>query len=287
MKIAVVMGGITSEREVSLRSGEAVLNSLLRQGYDAYKIDLQKDNLITAFLENEYDIAYLVLHGEYGEDGKVQAVLEMLGKKYTGSGVTGSAVAMNKNLTKIIAKSIGIRVPKTYSTTEDIDRYPVVIKPATEGSSIGLYICNNEDEVKKAKESLIGKELVIEEFVQGDELTAGVLNDESLGVLKIKAKSGVYDYNSKYTKGMSEYEYPAKIDFQIYEQAMEWAKKIHTQLGLRGVTRSDFILGKNGLYFLEVNTCPGMTETSLVPKLASLKGYSFDDITKIMVESTK
>ena len=285
MKIAVVMGGITSEREVSLRSGQAVLNSLLRQGYDAYKIDLTKENLVSAFIENEYDLVYLALHGEYGEDGRVQSVLDMLGKKYTGSGVTGSAVAMDKILTKVIAKDLGIRIAKTYESVEDIDSYPVVIKPAKEGSSVGLYICNTEQEAKKAYEILKEKEPLIEEFIKGEELTAGVLNGEKLGVVRIKPKSGLYDYESKYTVGMTEYECPAQIDKEAYEEASEAARKIHEKLGLKGVTRSDFILKDGKTYFLEVNTCPGMTETSLAPKLATLKGYSFDDLTRIIVES--
>lgn len=285
MRIAVVMGGITSEREVSLRSGQAVLNSLLRQGYDAYKIDLTRDNLVSAFTENEYDLVYLALHGEYGEDGRVQAVLDMLGKKYTGSGVTGSAVAMDKILTKIIARDLGIRVAKTYESVEEIDSYPVVIKPAKEGSSVGLYICNTEEEAKSAYETLQGKEPLIEEFIKGDELTAGVLNGEKLGVVRIKPKSGLYDYESKYTVGMTEYECPAQIDEKAYEEASEAARKIHEKLGLKGVTRSDFMLKDGKTYFLEVNTCPGMTETSLAPKLAALKGYSFDDLTKMIVES--
>lgn len=285
MRIAVVMGGITSEREVSLRSGQAVLNSLLRQGYDAYKIDLTRDNLVSAFTKNEYDLVYLALHGEYGEDGRVQAVLDMLGKKYTGSGVTGSAVAMDKILTKIIARDLGIRVAKTYESVEEIDSYPVVIKPAKEGSSVGLYICNTEEEAKSAYETLQGKEPLIEEFIKGDELTAGVLNGEKLGVVRIKPKSGLYDYKSKYTVGMTEYECPAQIDEKAYEEASEAARKIHEKLGLKGVTRSDFMLKDGKTYFLEVNTCPGMTETSLAPKLAALKGYSFDDLTKMIVES--
>lgn len=285
MKIAVVMGGITSEREVSLRSGAAVLNSLLRQGYDAYKIDLTEENLVSAFTDNEYDLVYLALHGEYGEDGRVQAILDMLGKKYTGSGVTGSAVAMNKILTKIIAKDLGIRMAKTYYTVDEVDSYPVVIKPAKEGSSVGLYICNTKEEAIEAFELLKDKEPLIEEFVKGDELTAGVLNGEKLGVVRIKPKSGLYDYESKYTVGKTEYECPAQIDDKAYEEAVEAARIIHEKLGLKGITRSDFILKDGKTYFLEVNTCPGMTETSLAPKLASLKGYTFDDLTRIIVES--
>ncbi|MGL5902612.1 MAG: D-alanine--D-alanine ligase, partial [Cetobacterium sp.] len=244
-----------------------------------------KDNLVSAFTDNKYDIAYLALHGEYGEDGRVQSILDMLGKRYTGSGVTGSAIAMNKILTKVIAKDLGIVMAKTFDNIESIESYPVVIKPAKEGSSVGLYICNTKEEAEKAYEILLDKEPLIEEFIKGEELTAGILNGEKLGVVRIKPKSGLYDYESKYTVGKTEYECPAQIDKDVYEEASEAARKIHEKLGLKGVTRSDFILKDGKVYFLEVNTCPGMTETSLAPKLASLKGYTFNDLTKIMIES--
>ncbi|MGL4307904.1 MAG: D-alanine--D-alanine ligase [Cetobacterium sp.] len=284
MKIAVVMGGISSEREISFKTGEAILKSLLRQGYDAYKLELNRDNLVTAFIENEFDLAFLALHGEYGEDGRVQAVLDMLGKKYTGSPMVPSAVAMDKDLTKMVAHDGGIRIPQTYKKPQDVKEFPVVVKPAKEGSSVGLYICGNLQELESAIEALEGKKLVIEEFVKGEELTCGVLNGEALGVLKIKPKLGLYDYKSKYTAGMTEYEYPAQIDGKVYEEVMEASRKIHEILGLDGISRSDFILKDGKPYFLEVNTCPGMTETSLIPKIATLKNYTFDDLTRIMIE---
>ena len=145
MKIAVFMGGISSEREVSLRTGAAILGSLVRQGYDAYGVTLNKDNLLSAFIDNEYDLAYLALHGEYGEDGRIQSVLDILGKKYTGCGVTSSAVSMDKDLTKRIAEAVGVRTPKSYTRkdVENITEYPVVVKPSTEGSTVGLYICHD------------------------------------------------------------------------------------------------------------------------------------------------
>lgn len=286
MKIAVVMGGITSEREVSLRSGEAILKSLLKQGYDAYKIDLTEDNLVKAFTENKFDLAYMALHGEYGEDGRIQSVLDLLGKRYTGSGVTGSAVAMNKILSKIIAKDLGIKVAKTYTSVDEIESYPVVIKPAKEGSSFGVYICRDKEEARKAYQVIEKQSPLIEEFIKGDELTAGIFNGEKLGVVRIKPKSGVYDYESKYTVGKTIYECPAEIPQDKYEEILEAARAIHEKLELKGITRSDFILRDGEAYFLEVNTCPGMTETSLAPKLASLKGYSFDDLTKKMVENS-
>ncbi|WP_321329309.1 D-alanine--D-alanine ligase [uncultured Ilyobacter sp.] len=284
MKIAVFMGGVSSEREISLRTGKAILESLIRQGYDAYGVDLREDNLLTAFTENQYDLAYLALHGEFGEDGRIQAVLDIIKKPYTGSGVTPSAIAMDKNMTKIIAEKAGIRIPKSYRDKSEIESFPVVVKPTTEGSSVGLYICESIGEVENAEKKLEGKNLLIEEFVSGEELTVGVLNGEPLGVLKITPKSGLYDFQSKYTVGMTEYEYPAKVSDDVYEEAMVFSKKIHQELGLSGVSRSDFILKDGKVYFLEVNTCPGMTETSLVPKLATLKGYSFDDLVKKIIQ---
>lgn len=287
MKIAVFMGGTSSEREISLRTGNAILKSLLNQGYDAYGVDLTQKNLISGFLDNDYDLAYLALHGEFGEDGKIQGFLDMLGKKYTGSRSLGSAITMDKEYTKSLVKSEGITIPETFASVEDITSFPVVIKPAAEGSSVGLYICQNRDEALEAMKKLEGKKVVIEEFVQGDELTVGVMNGEGLGVIRIKPKSGLYDYTSKYTVGCTEYEYPAQIPQEIYDEAVREAEKIHRVLGLSGITRSDFLLRDGKLYFLEVNTTPGMTETSLIPKAASLKGYTFDDLTRTMVETFK
>lgn len=286
MRIAVFMGGISSEKEVSMRTGAAILNSLLRQGYDAYGVTLNKENLLTAFTDNEYDLAYLALHGEYGEDGRIQSILDILGKKYTGCGVTSSAVSMDKDLTKKIAQAVGVRTAKSY-TREDIENiteFPIVVKPATEGSTVGLYICHDLNELKEAVEKSGDRDLVIEEFIKGEELSVAVLDGEPLGVVKIMPKIGLYDYKSKYTAGMTEYEYPAKISEKAYQEAMEYATIIHNSLKMKGVSRSDFILKDEKLYFLEVNSCPGMTETSLVPKLATLKGYTFDDITRKIVE---
>ncbi|MEI6856879.1 D-alanine--D-alanine ligase [Psychrilyobacter sp.] len=283
MRIAVLMGGISSEREISLMSGGAILQGLLNLGYDAFKIDLVEENYLTALMENEYDLAYIALHGEFGEDGRVQAVLDILKKPYTGSGVTASAISMDKILTKIIVGDFGIKTPMKYTCINKVEKYPIVIKPSKEGSSVGLYICQNLEEAEKAVEKLKGIDLVIEEFIAGEELTAGILNGEKLGVVKIIPNSGTYDFESKYTVGKTIYEVPAKIEKNYYEEAMEIASKVHEILNLRGVSRSDFILSKDGLYFLEVNTSPGMTTTSLLPKLGKLKGYSFEMILKKIV----
>lgn len=287
MKIAVFMGGISSEREVSLRSGAAILESLLKQGYDAYGVDVNHDNLVSAFTDNDYDLAYIALHGGYGENGTFQGLLDMLGKPYTGSGAMESAVTMDKAYTKALANEVGIKTAKTYYDVDSIDSYPVVIKPTRDGSSVGVYFCNNKEEAQKALKELAEQKPIIEEMIKGEELTVGVMNGEALGVIRILPKNGYYDYESKYAAGGSVHEFPAKIDKKAYEKAMENALKIHNVVGLKGISRSDFILKDNEVYFLEVNTCPGMTKTSLIPDVGTLKGYSFDDLVKIMVETFK
>ena len=284
MKIAVFMGGTSSEKEISLRSGEAVLESLQRQGYDAYGVVLDENNQVTAFLENDYDLAYLVLHGGNGENGKIQAVLDILGKKYTGSGVLASALTMDKNKTKQIAESIGIRVPKSYYNLDSIERFPVIIKPVDEGSSKGLFLCNNKEEAGEALKKL--RKPIIEDYIVGEELTVGVLNGKALGVLKIIPQADVlYDYDSKYAKGGSIHEFPAKIEDKSYKEAMKIAERIHKEFKMKGISRSDFILSEGKLYFLEVNSSPGMTKTSLIPDLATLQGYTFDDVVRLTVET--
>ena len=284
MKIAVFMGGTSSEKEISLRSGEAVLESLQRQGYDAYGVVLDENNQVTAFLENDYDLAYLVLHGGNGENGKIQAVLDILGKKYTGSGVLASALTMDKNKTKQIAESVGIRVPKSYKDLDSIERFPVIIKPVDEGSSKGLFLCNNKEEAGEALKKL--RKPIIEDYIVGEELTVGVLNGKALGVLKIIPQADVlYDYDSKYAKGGSIHEFPAKIEDKSYKEAMKIAEKIHKEFKMKGISRSDFILSEGKLYFLEVNSSPGMTKTSLIPDLATLQGYTFDDVVRLTVET--
>ncbi len=286
MKIAVFMGGTSSEKEISLRSGEAVLNSLKKQNYDAYGVILDEKNQINAFIENDYDLAYLVLHGGNGENGKIQALLDILGKKYTGSGFLASAITMDKKKTKQIASEIGILSPKEYSKMEDVKKFPVIVKPVDEGSSKGLLICNNQQELEVAI-SKISKP-IIEDYIIGEELTVAVLNGEALGVLKIIPKAAkIYDYDSKYNVGGSIHEYPAKIEDKLYKEAMKKSEAIHREFGMKGISRSDFILKDNELYFLEVNSSPGMTNTSLVPDLATLKGLTFDDVVRNMVDTFK
>ncbi len=284
MKIAVLMGGISSEREISLKTGKAILNSLLRIGYDAFELRLNEGDMLEKLQTTDFDLAFIALHGEFGEDGRVQAVLDILKKPYTGSEYLPSAIAMDKDITKKILEAEGILVPKTYERIEEIEEYPVIVKPALEGSSVGLYVCENENEVKKALKEIENKKILIEEYIKGEELTVGVLNRKALGVVKIIPKSGIYDYESKYTKGKTEFEVPAKIKNEIYKKALLVSENVYKILNLSGAIRADYMLKNNELYFLEVNTIPGMTETSLLPKIAFLKGYTFDDLVEKIVE---
>lgn len=286
MQIAVIMGGVSNEKEVSLKTGEAILKGLKELNYNVFPIYLKEKNYIEELRKHNFDLAFLALHGEFGEDGKIQSVLEFMNKKYTGSKVTASAIAIDKELTKIILNYYGVKSAKTYKNLDEINEYPVIIKPKREGSSVGLHICKNKKETENAIKELNGKKIIIEEFIKGYELTSAVLGNEPLGVLRIKAKSGTYDYQSKYTKGMTEYEYPAKINKEIYQKTMEYALIAHNALGLSSYSRSDFILKDNEIYFLEVNTLPGMTETSLLPKLASLKNYSFNNLLEKIIDTS-
>lgn len=284
MKIAVLMGGFSSEREISLKTGNAILKALKENNYDVYGIDLTKENIMEKLTKSDYDLAFIALHGEYGEDGRVQAFLDIIGKPYTGSSFIPSAIAIDKEFCKKILAYEGITIPQTYKNIDDIKKFPIVIKPSLEGSSVGLYICQNYNEAKEAIYNNRGKKVSIEEFVKGEELTIGVLEGKALGVLKIKPKSGVYDFKSKYEKGQTEFEVPAKIDKKYYDNAMMMSEKIYEILGLSGAVRIDVILKDSKLYFLEVNTIPGMTETSLLPQLAELKGYTFNELVKEIVE---
>ena len=191
---------------------------------------------------------------------------------------------MDKDKTKQIAQSVGIRVPRAYRTVEEIERFPVIIKPDDEGSSKGVFLCKNREEAEEAVKKLARP--IIEDYIVGEELTVGVLNGEALGVLKIIPQADLlYDYNSKYAKGGSIHEFPAKIEDKSYKEAMKIAEKIHSEFGMKGISRSDFILSDGKLYFLEVNSSPGMTKTSLIPDLATLKGYTFDDVVRITVKT--
>lgn len=285
-RIGVLMGGTSAEREVSLRSGNAVYNALKRLNYDVISIDVGKD--ICAVLKKErVEIVFLVLHGGFGENGSIQGLLEVLGIPYTGSGVLASALAMDKEASKKIFLYHNIPVPdfividKMRGFQKINFSLPWVVKPATEGSSIGVSIVkddmNLKDALKKAFQH--SSRVIVEKFVEGKEVHIGILNNEVLGGVEVRPSLEFYNYEAKYTAGLTEYILPPEINNITYQKAGEIALNAHRAIGCKGATRVDLRIDTEGNpYVLEVNTIPGMTETSLLPKIAKLAGYDFSGL---------
>lgn len=294
-KIAVVLGGPSAEREVSLRTGTAIHKALLAQGYNAVIIDLDPANFAKQLAEQQIDVVFNAVHGLYGEDGCMQGQLDMLGIKYTGSGVLASSVAMDKIISKRIFLASGIPTPDfiiiekkeiALCIQEILARFslPVVIKPPAQGSSVGVEIVKNTTDLQQALLSAFeyADELLVEEFIQGRELTAAVLKTaeqvQALPLVEIAPHSGVYDYTSKYTVGATDYLVPAPLEENITAKIQDMAKQAFCVLGCKGVARADIMLRGSQAYVLEINTVPGMTETSLVPKAAAAIGMSFEQL---------
>ena len=296
MKVGVIAGGISSEREVSLRSGQAVFNALKELGYNVVFIDADRE-LCKKIKVEKIDVAFIVLHGGWGENGGIQGMLEVMGISYTGSGVLASALAMDKEATKKIFLYHGIPVPpfrviykQEYLSSAFVFKdvsLPCVVKPAQEGSSVGVSVVKNETELKFAFEEAFkyGERAIVEKFIEGKEIHIGVLGDRVLGGVEVRPKKRFYDYEAKYTKGLTEYILPPEIDSDLYEKLKTLGLKAHKVLGCKGGTRVDMIVdGDGNPYVLEVNTIPGMTETSLLPKIASLAGYDFKSLVKEILE---
>ena len=299
LKVGVIAGGISPEREVSLCTGMEIYNSLINLGYKAEFIDFDNDCIERL---KTIDAAFIALHGKYGEDGTVQGLLEILKIPYTGSGVMSSALAMDKIYSKKIFKSEMIPTPafleldsKQITDLEliksEVDRllkYPVIVKPNRGGSTIGVTIVNKEYELSGALKLAFtyDNKVLIEKYIGGRLLTVGIIGEEpvALPVLEIRPKSGFYDYASKYTAGLTEYLIPAPIYETKAEEISQTALKCHQILECSAISRVDLILGfDDGIYILEVNTIPGMTPTSLVPKAASYCGINFDMLVEIVL----
>jgi len=287
-RIAVLLGGLSAEREISLRTGRAVLNALLELGCDAVAVDAGRD-LPLQLREAAAEVAFICLHGRYGEDGTVQGLLELLQIPYTGSGVMASSVAMDKVVTKQLLLFHEISTPGflVFRAGDDekallarCRHFPLVVKPSREGSTIGVSIVHNPQQLEEGlAEALKHDSLVlIEDFIQGDEVTVSVLNGEPLPIIQIVPKSGFYDYQSKYTPGQTEYLLPAPIDPVLYSRLQTVAVDACRVLSCRGAARVDFMVREKEFYCLEVNTIPGMTETSLLPKAAQAAGMSFGEL---------
>jgi len=295
--VAVLMGGWSAEREISLRSGKACADALERSGYQVSRIDVDRDVAAT-LRARKPDVALNVLHGRPGEDGTLQGLLEVLGIPYSHSGVLASALAMKKDIAKSVLKAAGVPVPggMVVARAEAAKRHllplPYVIKPVAEGSSVGVFIMREDhkhppQELTRA-DWAFGDQVLVEPYIPGKELTCAVMGDRALGVIEIVPTVRFYDYEAKYAPGGSKHLLPAPVPADTYREVQRLALAAHRALGCRGVTRSDFRfddgLGAKGLFCLEVNTQPGMTETSLVPELAAHEGISFEDLVKWMVE---
>ena len=288
-RTAVLMGGLSAEREVSLKTGHAVLKALLENGCNAVAVDVGHD--LPAQLRNaQAEQAFICLHGRYGEDGTVQGLLEMMQIPYTGSGVMSSSMAMDKVVSKQILLYHEISTPGFVSYRAGDDRaallkrcrhFPLVVKPAREGSTIGITIARDRDQLEAGLEEALQHDqlVLIEDFIKGDEVTVSVLNGEPLPIIKIVPKSGFYDYQSKYTPGQTEYILPAPLDAVLYNRLQETSVAACQALSCRGAARVDFMVREKEFFCLEINTIPGMTETSLLPKAAAQAGVSFTELT--------
>lgn len=297
--VAVLYGGFSSERPVSLSTGEACAAGLERAGYNVTRVDVDRD-LAQTLRDLKPDVCFNALHGPYGEDGTVQGLLEYMAIPYTHSGVLASALAMDKQQAKIIAKSKGIPVAeaKVMNRHDFKSAHPMqppyVVKPVAEGSSFGVVIVkegqSHPPQIITSSDWTYGDRVMAERFVHGRELTCSVMGNVALGVTEIFTDgSGFYDFDAKYKKGGSKHQCPAKILPNIYQKIQTLTLKAHQAIGCRGVSRSDFRyddrFSKNGeIIWLEVNTQPGMTETSLVPELALHAGHSFEELVSWMVE---
>jgi D-alanine-D-alanine ligase len=289
-KVGVLMGGLSQEKEISLKTGKAVLKALSEKGYNTCSIDVGHD-IVEVLVREKIESAFLALHGRFGEDGTVQGLLEMMSIPYTGSGVLASALAMHKIMSKKVFLSDKIPTPPFEVVyRKEIEKeppkgislpLPVVVKPAREGSTIGVSIVRTEEEVLPAlrQAGKYDEEILVEAFVKGKEITVGILADLPLPIIEIVPKSGFYNYHSKYTKGETQYIIPARIGREKYLYAQEVALKAFQTLGCSGFARVDLMTDEDeNPFVIDVNTTPGMTETSLLPRAAAFAGIAFEDL---------
>lgn len=294
-RIGVLLGGLGSEREISLKTGEAVAKALTDRGYDVQRVYVDRD-LDRVLRQNPIDVAFIALHGPYGEDGCVQGMLELMGIPYTGSGVLASALAMDKLKSKELFRLYNVPTPPYYvidaARLGELDEvhgsfgFPVFVKPRRAGSSVGAGKANDMQELRARCEDAaqFDRSILVERFVGGREVTVGLLDGRALGALEIVAKGAFYDYRSKYQAGQSEYHFPARLSPTRYKGVLNIAERAAACLGVTGAARVDLLVteGENE-YVLEVNTLPGMTPTSLLPKIAAGAGYDFGDLCEAIV----
>ena len=297
-KIAVLCGGMSNEREVSLRSGKNVYEALLRLGYKNSQIVDVDENVAEKLKQGNFDFAYNALHGKFGEDGCIQGILEILKIPYTGCGVMSSAVCMNKDYTKRmlssnknipLIKSVIVKSGENVVKAVENLKYPLMLKPVCEGSSIGMYKVNSPKELEECfKKSLECKQdVMIEEYLEGVNCTVGVLEDEektfATEILEFRTKTEWYDYEAKYTKGLTEFILPAEISEEMTKKVKEIAVKAFETCGCRGVSRVDFLISDNIPYVLEINTSPGMTDLSDLPAQSKPVGLNYDNLVQLIL----
>ncbi|MBU6081881.1 D-alanine--D-alanine ligase family protein [Allobacillus halotolerans] len=306
MKILVIYGGESSEREVSLKTGKGIYESLIKQDYNASLYDFKINQLNELIVEiGSHDLIYIALHGKDGEDGKIQALLQLLGKPYIGSDHTSSSLAINKSLTKEIANQKNIPTANflSISNSDDLNlkldtvnsnfSYPIIVKPNREGSSFGFSIIKEKSDLEKSVNNAFkyDKEILIEDYVKGQEFTVAILDDDgpvALPVIQIIPKNEYYDFESKYTEGGSEHVCPANIETSLEKSLKEYAINAHKALGCRHYSRVDFIVtDQMEIFMLEVNTLPGMTPTSLFPDAANAYGLNYDQLISHLIKLAK
>lgn len=292
--IGVLMGGCSSEREISLRSGAAILEALRQSGCRVSQVEIfsaDEDAVRQTVRQSQLDVAFIALHGKFGEDGTLQGILEAMGVPYTGSGPEASRLAMNKATTQSVLRRQGLPVPEYRIIRRDSPgragdlvrglRFPVVVKPSCEGSSIGISICQVPERLGEAVERAwaFGPEVIVEEFISGRELTVGILGGEALPVIEIRAPQPFFDFTAKYQKGMTEYLVPAPLEPAVASSVQDAAWKAFNVVGCRDMGRIDVMLDAGQRPFiLEINTIPGFTATSLLPKAAAQAGYPFPQL---------
>ena len=295
-KILIISGGISKEREISLQTGNQVAIELKNNKYTV-KICEPNHNLFKVIKKFKPNTIFNALHGQYGEDGYIQSILENIGIPYTHSGVIASAKAMDKEISKKIFIKHKILTPKyiKYSFDDHFTKliskikkkfgFPVVIKPINEGSSVNVYICNKSNLKNKLKKLKLYKEILIEEFISGREIQAAILGNKKLGAIELKPKRKFYDYEAKYnSKAQTRHIIPVDLPKRKFNELMSISHRVHNLLGCRGVTRSDFKYYKNKFYLLETNTQPGMTKLSLVPEICMHKGINFIKLIKLLLD---
>lgn len=295
-KVLVLMGGFSAERDVSLSSGDDIVKALKSKGYKVIVHDLTDVwNLIDVIKKEKPDVVFNGLYGNWGEDGEIQGMLDLMQIPYTHSGLKASAIGMDKYITKMVAKSCGIRVaPSQKMTARDLLQngtvipMPFVVKPVCDGSSVGVFVVNDQEDLLKVKYKDLDKEILVEKYIPGHELTVMCLEDKAYVVTELKANEEFYDYKAKYTAGMTTHVLPADIPYEISEICKAYAEKLHQRLGCNTVSRVDLRYNpEDGVILLEINTNPGMTSLSLVPEQAKYAGISYEDLCEKLVENAK